>query len=639
MIRQAFTTGHTTRRSDASLLLRVITAVVVVAALRLGKEVVIPFTLAVLLSFLLAYPVSWLERLKLGRVLSVAVVLIVTFAGAGGLLWVGAQQLADIVNRLPSYQENIQGKLQKVRNPAGSGFARAAANINQLAKELSPANAEVKRQNETTAAKGSAATAGPPAPAPVPVEIVKQEPGMVDSLGLISGSLAHFLGTCAAVVILTLFLLLRRSDLRNRIFRLFGSGRINVMTTAMDDAATRVSRYLLTQSIVNSTFGLLLGLGLFFIGVPYAAFWGVVGAALRFIPYVGTLTAGLCPVVLSLAVFNGWKQPLLALGLFAGVELTISALVEPWLYATRTGISSLAILISAAFWTMLWGPIGLVVSTPLTVLLFVLGRYIPQLEFLSILLGDEPVLPPDARYYQRLLAMDEDEARSIVEECLKTDPNLEVFDSVLLPALSLAEQDRHENRLDEERQKIIYDTTRELIEEIGEGGNNTPEEPNFVVSGAEQILVLCVPARDEADELVALMLCQVLRDAGFRADSVETGFIEDLLSKIAQAQPDVLFISALPPFAINHARSLCRRARQKSPNLKAVIGLWGSKADPKTTQHRLGSGCSEYVVHTLQEARLQSRLFLEQIQSPNGSVASETEQVTERDQPQPVQPA
>ncbi len=597
------------------------TAVVVIAALHLGKEVIIPFALAVLLSFLLTFPASWLEKLKLGRVVSVGIVLVLTFAAAGGAIWIGGQQLADIVKELPAYQANIQRKLAGIRSPAGSGLAKAVESLREMGTQLSPtANAAKQAQNN--------AAAGQPTPPPVPVQVIRDKPGLFDSLGFIGSSVVHIVATAAAVAILTLFMLLKRSDLRNRLFRLFGQGRINVMTTAIDDAAQRVSRYLLTQSLVNCTFGSLLGLGLFFIGVPYAAFWGVMGAVLRFIPYIGTLTAGLCPFVLSLAVFEGWERPLLALALFAAVELSMSSLVEPWLYATRTGISSLAILISAAFWTMLWGPIGLVVSTPLTVLLLVLGRYIPQLEFLYILLGDEPVLSPHEIYYQRLLAMDEDEARSVVEECMKEKTVLELYDSVLIPALSLAEQDRHQNQLDEERQKLIYDTTRELIEEAGEGGPMEAEDAKFTVAGAERVSIMCIPARDEADELVGLMLAQILQQAGFRVEASAAGFVEEILAKVTESQPDVVIISALPPFAINHARSLCRRAHQKCPGVKAVVALWGSTADAKIIQQRLGSGCSDYVVHDLQEARLQLRLFTEQLNG-GGSPARTVEAAKE----------
>lgn len=597
-----------------------LTAVVVIAGLHFGAEVVIPFALAVLLSFLLSYPVSWLERLKLGRIFSVVIVLLVAFSAGGAMIWVGTQQLADIVSRLPEYQENIQRKLEAIRNPAGSELAKVAEAVREVTTELSPGTAATAKANRTpvvTRKRG----APPPPQQPVPVQIVKEQPSMLDSLGLIGSSLARVLATAAAVLILTLFMLLKRNDLRNRLFRLFGRGRINLMTTALDDAASRVSRYLLTQSAVNGTYGLLLGLGLWGIGVPYAAFWGVSAAFLRFIPYVGTLIAGGCPVLLSLAVFDGWTKPLLALGVFAAVELTVSAFIEPWIYATRTGISSLAILLSAAFWTMLWGPIGLVLSTPLTVLLLVIGRHVANLEFLYILLGDEPVLAPEAHYYQRLLAMDEDEARDVAEEYLEHHTLPQLYDSVLIPALSLAEHDRHDDQLDEERQRFILQSTRDLIEELGE--RVFPEsEGEPVVENSSRSSILCVPARDDADELVALMLAQVLRRSGQDVQSIANGFLEDMLAGVKQFQPDVLFISAVPPFAITHARSLCRKVQRKYPDMKTIVGLWSATVDQKNIQQRLGPECSKYVVHTIAEAQLQLHLFTGESQSADQDAAA-----------------
>jgi hypothetical protein len=413
----------------------------------------------------------------------------------------------------------------------------------------------------------------------------------------------HFLETVGTVLIFTLFLLLQRSDLRNRLFRLFGSETpdLNRMTTALDDAARRVSRYLLTQSIVNGTFGFMLGFGLHCIGVPNAPFWGVLGALLRFIPYLGTLVAGLCPLLLALAVFEGWAKPLLTLGLFATIELTMSTAIEPWLYGAHTGVSSLAILVSAAFWTLLWGPIGLVLSTPLTVCLLVLGRYAPPLQFLRILLGDEPVLPPEACYYQRLLALDEEEAQQVAETYLKDKTLLELYDLVLIPALHLAEQDRHEQALGEDREAFIYQATKGLLEELAE---QVPSSPLTA-----KLSILCVPARDEADELVGLMLTHILRQSGFAAEAIPIGTVEEMLGTIEERRAEILFVSALPPFAIRQARALCRRARQRFPDLKIMVGLWESTAKSEKVQQRLGADCFDKMANSLREAELQVRLL------------------------------
>jgi predicted PurR-regulated permease PerM/CheY-like chemotaxis protein len=594
----------------------VVCTAAILAALYFGKDLVVPFALAVLVSFLLSYPITWVERLKLGNTASVIVVMLVAFSVAGTMIWIAGSEMTQIIIRLPEYQQNIRAKLDRIQHPGGSGrnsaFAKATRAIAELADEFSASNQVLQQQQTTGTSNPSAANKVQP----IPVRVVKPPTGIFGALGSIGASIGRFIATAIAVAILTLFILLNRSGLRNRLFRLFGRTRIHAMTTALDDAARRVSRYLLTQGMVNSTYGLLLGTGLYFIGLPYSAFWGFCAVFLRFIPYVGTFVAGMSPFVLSLAVFDGWTRPLLCLGLFVAVEGTISSFVEPWLYATRTGISSLAILVSATFWTLLWGPIGLVMSTPLTVLLVVVGRHVPQLEFLYVLLGDEPVLAPEVHYYQRLLALDDDEAREVVERFLKGRSVRELYDTVLIPALALAEQDRHENQLEQEQQKFIYQSTRELIEEMGEIDT---DEVRRHERPAREGTVLCIPARDEADELVALMLAQALRQAGYKTESIPIGFVEEMLERVKQCQPDVLFISALPPFAITHARSLCRRAQRVCEKVKVVIGLWAVATDRKALQDRLGAGCSEHLVHSITEAELQLRLFAGKSQAPENS--------------------
>lgn len=582
----------------------------IIAALHYGADLFIPLALAVLISFLLSYPVRWVERLKIGHTASVVLIMLIAFSIGGTMVWIAGSQLTQIIIRLPEYQENIRTKLDRVQHLGGPGgssaIARAAHIIAELGDEFSMSNQVVQQQKTT----GRVQRDRPPKAAqPIPVRIVNQPQGIFGVLGSFGASIGRFVASGFAVMILTLFILLNSSTLRNRLFQLFGRGRISAMTTAMDDAANRVSRYLLTQGLVNSTYGLLLGTGLYFIGVPYAAFWGCSAVFLRFIPYLGTFIAGMSPFVLSLAVFEGWMKPLMTLGLFILVEGTVSGVIEPWLYATRTGISSLAILVSATFWTLLWGPIGLVISTPLTVLLVVIGRHVPQVEFLYVLLGDEPVLAPEAHYYQRLLALDEDEAREVAEEFLKGKTTTELYDTVLIPALALAGKDRHEDQIDEDRQRFVYQSTRDLVEEIGDRNQDTSSEPRDSSVSGRQPSILCIPARDEADELAALMLAQSLRQSGYNAESIAIGFVDEMLARVKECQPDVLFVSALPPFAVSHARSLCRRARRICQKVKVVIGLWDTASNRKSLQHRLGSECSDYVVHNIAEAELQVRLF------------------------------
>src|ERR1700678_1596756 len=334
----------------------------------------------------------------------------------------------------------------------------------------------------------------------------------------IVGPLTSVLETAAITVVFTLFILIKREDLRNRVIRLAGSGQLNLMTQALDEAGTRLSRYLLLQFSVNAGYGLLFGLGVYLIGAPHASLWGVLGCLLRFIPYVGAPIAASFPMAMALAVFPGWHQLALTFALFLVLEITLANLIEPWLYGAHTGVSSLAILVAAIFWGMLWGPVGLILSTPLTVCLILMGRYVPQLDFLDILLGDEPVLSPQVHFYQRLLALDDDEARDIASRHLKENSIGNLYDSVLIPALGLAEKDRHMNVLDETRTRFIHQSTRELIEELYESSQDAPipgadvactdgssavavgvravSGPGITGSRIFKPTIICIPARD-----------------------------------------------------------------------------------------------------------------------------------------------
>jgi hypothetical protein len=295
-------------------------------------------------------------------------------------------------------------------------------------------------------------------------------------------------------------------------------------------------------------------------------------------------------------------------------EWIVSTLGEPLLYGIHTGISSLAILVAAIFWTAIWGPIGLVLSTPLTVCLLVVGRHVPRLRFLQILLGDEPPLTPDSRFYQRLLAMDHEEARQVLEGYLEGKTLEELYDSVLIPALSLAEQDRHENRLEDASQKFICQSTRELIDELWEpggeesaaaGGGREDGEltSNEALHDRDSRKILCLPARDEADEIVAIMLAQVLETAGHQAQCVPLGTAAEMLAQVKEERPDVVCISALPPFAIPHARSLYAKLRAQDSKLRVVVGLWNFSADPLKVNRRLGLAEGSRAFTTLAELR------------------------------------
>ena len=407
-------------------------------------------------------------------------------------------------------------------------------------------------------------------------------------------------------MIFTVFMLLKREDLRNRLLRLAGLGRLNRMTQALDDAAGRVSRYILMQFLVNAGFGTLFGLGLYLIGVPNPALWGVVAGILRIVPYVGTLVAATLPIALSIGRFRWMAQSRCSCSCWLpGLELIIANFIEPWLYGAHVGISPLALLVTAVFWTVLWGPAGLILSTPLTVCVVVLGRYVPQLSFLHILLGDEPVLAAEAQIYQRLLAMDQLEARTIVDRFLKGRTLVELYDSVLIPALSMAEQDRHKGAIDAAREEFLFLSINEMIAEFSE--YQPADTPAADATEQLNARIFCVPAHDQADEITAAMLAQVLERRGLVALSfpIAGSSPNEWIPLIEPTRSDVVCISALPPYAFAPARAMCKQIRERFPKLKVVVCVWGFSGDAskakarfeRTQPDRLSTSLAEAVEH------------------------------------------
>jgi len=574
-----------------------------IAVLYFAREILIPLAFAVILTFVLSPVVALLQRLRIGRVPSVAVTVLVTIVAAGSVGGIIAIQLVDIVQELPRYRQNIDAKLEALRIPTKGPLGLAANSLKEIARELSGPGATAPVPGPVAPNRKQRSAPGTPA-LPLPVEIVQQPANEWVYFRDLAQPVLRPLGLTGLVLIFTVFMLIKRFDLRHRLFRLVGIGQINIMTQALDEAAHRVSRYLLMQVLVNTCFGALFGFGLYCIGVPYAALWGGVAGLLRIVPYIGTMVAAALPIALSLAAFDRWLPPLLVFLLFAGLELITSNFVEPWLYGANTGISSLALLVAAVFWTVLWGPAGLILSTPLTVCVVVLGRYAPQLAFLHILLGDEEVLGAEAQIYQRLLAMDQPEALGIVFRFLKEKPLVELYDSVLIPALSLIEQDRHKGAIAADREEFLFLSLNELITELSEyqlardsslaGGaaaESGPAESGLAESGLAErpgARILCLPANDRADEVTAAMLAQLLEQAGDAALCLPAAQAApaELLALIEKRQDDVICICALPPYTFTPARTMCKLIRERFPKLKLVIGVWGFSGDMEKAQAR-----------------------------------------------------
>lgn len=575
--------------------------VIVVLTLYFAREVLAPLALALTLSFVLAPLVTRLQQLKLGRIPAVLCVMLIFVAVTAGLAWVVTKQLLEVAERLPEYRANIHDKIEALHAPTTGAFARATQSVKEISKELStvaPSPPPTGRSGRTEAR-------------PLPVQVVAPQQNDLQYLGSLLKPALKPVGIAGIVLVFTIFILIKREDLRNRLLRLVGLGQLNVVTEALDDGAQRISRYLLMQFMVNAAYGLLFGLGLFFIGVPNATLWGVIAGVLRIIPYLGALTGAALPLILALAVFNTWLPPVLVFVLYAVLEGVTGNFIEPWLYGAHTGVSSLALLVTTAFWTVLWGWAGLILSTPLTVCVIVLGRYVPQLSFLPILLGDEPALAEHAHFYQRLLAMDQTEARAIAETFLKNGHALvELYDSVVLPALSLAEQDRHKGALDDSRESFVFLSVTELIAELAEFKPETsasapdakPAEP--VHHSLSR--VVSIPANDQADEITAAMLSQLLEQAGYSviAFPVNSGW-EEPLKAFSLGPQDIVCVSSLPPFAFTHARSACQRVRAALPNVRIIVGLWGFTGDAEKMKERFGSVRLDALATTLAAATVE----------------------------------
>lgn len=597
---------------DVSYLLAVAVTVVVIATLYLARVVLVPFALAMLFSFLLTPAVIWLERIRFPRALAVSCVVLVFVAAMGSVGWTVADQLVDVTSQLPSYKANIKNKIDSLRSPTGQILNKATDAVVEFGQELAAASAD-----DLTAAKPGV----PASPStPLSVQVVSPPTNWLEYAGSVLGPI----GTAGIAIVFTIFMLMRREDLRDRFIRLAGRGRLGLMTQALDDAAHRVSRYVFLQFVVNSCYGLVVGIALHFIGIPHALLWGVGAGILRFLPYIGPPIGAVLPILLSLAVFDGWTRALITIGLFVVIELSVSNFVEPNLYGAQTGISALAVLMAAFFWTLLWGPIGLVVSTPLTVCLVVMSRHVPHLSFLHVILGDEPALSPEAAFYQRLLALDRNEAKQVLERFQKNNPLDDLCDSVLIPALSLAEQDRLRSEIDEATETFVYQTIREFVEEINDRSHEQREldakdadetassdaSPSPSKRAANRAgYIVCMPVGNEADEIIGTMLIHRLERAGYRTRLLTIGTSVEMLADVSEEKPDIVCLSALPPFAVGHARVLYRRLRAQSPDLKIVIGLWSFAGDPKRAAVRISGGAGTEVSRTLAHAMQQVRFL------------------------------
>jgi predicted PurR-regulated permease PerM len=567
----------TGRRDDApqppnmALVLRQILGIAIAAAaiatLYFGQDVLIPITLAFILSFILSPLVNILQRLRFPRVPAVLLTVMVALGFIGSVGMLIATQTAALSESAPKYARTLETKVQGLQGAAVTRF-------NTLSKSLG-LNRAPGRQ---TAVPSLYPVPSGSARRPVLVEVA---PPATTPWGVMMTLLQPIVGpleTMLIVIVVAIFILVQKEDLRDRFIRVFGSGDLHRTTLALDDAGTRLSRYFLSQLAVNTTFGLTVTIGLWLIGIPSPALWGVLAALLRFVPYIGSVLAAAAPIALAAAIEPGWGTAILVAGFFATVETLIGYVVEPLIYGHSTGLSPTSVVVSAIFWTWLWGPIGLVMSTPLTLCLVVLGRHVKALEYFDVVLGDRPALTPVERFYQRLLADNADEALAQAELMLGESTLAECYDAVAMPALRFATADAAKELVDTARIAQIRITVSTVIEELGIFAAAPGSGPVQPAPGGR---VVCVGGSGVFDDLVAQMLCQVLERAGCSVERVDHATTRRTASAdldIADADTIVL-CSLVPQDALAQSRVLMRRLRDKAPKAMLIFGFWRDGTD------------------------------------------------------------
>jgi predicted PurR-regulated permease PerM len=606
-----------------------ILAFIIITTLYFGREIFVPIALAILLSFVLAPLVGVLQRIRMPRGLAVVSVVILAFVlifAMGSLL---ATQLTQLAGDLPRYQSTISEKIQSFRETtAGRGtLERASGMLKDLSKEL-------EKPKDAAAGTGSILSPKAPAPlTPVPVEVRQPDPSALESLQSLISPLLHPLATTGIIIIFVIFILLQREDLRNRLIRLAGSHDLQRTTAALDDAAGRLSRLFLIQLLLNGTFGVVIGLGLWLIGIPSAILWGILATVLRFVPYIGAAIAAAFPLALAVAVDPSWSMLLWTIALFLVVEPIVGHVIEPMVYGHSTGLSPVAVVASATFWTALWGPIGLVLATPLTVCLVVLGRHVERLEFLDVMFGDRPALTPPEIFYQRMLAGDPTEAAEKAEEFLKERSLSSYYDEVALKGLQLAQVDAERGALDDERLTKIRDAVDEFTNNLSDQDDRLPpklrsttdaEATSAVESVAEdapyedlpvlskgelpsewqsEYPVLCMAGRSFLDEAAAIMLGQLSTAHGLaaRVEGAEALSTANIfrLETTGVAVVCLVYMDGSGPA---HMRYSVRRLRRKLPKATIILGCWMKDMDPAGLELLRDGAKADLVAASLGEA-------------------------------------
>lgn len=606
---------------------RIVMATAVIGALYFGSEILIPIALAILLGFALAPPVKLLQKLGLGRILPVLITVLLTLVVVAGLASVIASQARDLSADLPRYEGTVLSKIETVRGLTNSvGIRRIEDAVAQFSHALGHSAEKAASETGGGEPAGSQAADLPGGgKAPVLVQVVQPDLRPLQAVMLVSAPLLHPLATAFVVVIFVIFILLQREDLRNRAIRLFGANDLQRTTAAINDGGKRLSRYLLTQCALNASAGVVVALVLWIVGIPSPILLGILFACARFIPYIGPVIGAVLPLVLATAVDPGWTMLIWTAATLAVVELLIGQLVEPFAYGHNTGMSPIAIVLAATFWTVLWGPVGLLLSTPLTVCLVVLGRHVETLAFLDVLLGDSPPLTPAEVFYQRMLANDPAEAADQAQRCLGEMSITQYYDDVALPALIMAQDDAMQGRLDLERQNRIKAAALEVVEDLGhEGGEDGkskllgagkkgqdartatvdalgPEQAPEALRGPGSVMV--IGARGPLDDAAAAMLAQVFAAHGIGATSETFGGLSKAnIGALDVSETRIVVLSSLEGSSPAFLRFVVRRVRRRAPHVEIVLGTWWRRTGPRETDAEIDEAIRQPKVTTFLDA-------------------------------------
>jgi predicted PurR-regulated permease PerM len=579
----------------------------VVAALYLGRAIAIPIAIAILISFSLGPAVSWIRHHGAGRLPAIAIVVAPALLALAAFAFVVTSEVGRLAQNIPSYQSNIQTKIDSLRKslPSPNALDRGTSFLRDLGSGQSldtaaPAHGGGWRP-EIAPAPGKEAK-------PIQVEIQNPRPSPVDLLRSVMGPLVEPVSDAGLVLLFVIFFLAEKETLRDRLIRLAGVRDMHRTTMAMDEAGKRVSRYLLMQTLVNTVFGAIIAIALTILGLPNGALWGGVAAALRFIPYLGVAASAVLPLALAFAVDPGWSMLFWTAGLFIALELVIGNFIEPWLYGPTTGLSAVALIVSVIFWTWLWGTIGLLLATPLTVCIAVIGRYVPQLSFLDILLGNDAPLKPEESFYQRLLAGDPIEAASQAEDFIKAKSLPEFLAEVALPALILAEHDRSRGELDPEHMRRVARGVNTVVEQLRPGNASHPEtagsvEANGPDGAATETseLVVCVAGKTDLDHAAGALLARLLTEDGCAAVALPYDRAIRLSHpELEERRVRAVCLSYLDAEAAPQARYLTRRIRrQLGADRCLIVAFWGMEQDIARLEYAKGETRADRIVTTL----------------------------------------